>query len=81
MAIQPAPEATPPANQEWRSYYHAAGRRVATPARAPERSAGASVRVQNGAAGTNHLHVLFADHLGSSNVSRRGNGSQTVPQR
>ena len=34
LAQQPAPEATPPANHTWRSYYHAAGRRVATPARA-----------------------------------------------
>lgn len=29
LAHQPAPEATPPANHTWRSYYHAAGRRVA----------------------------------------------------
>jgi hypothetical protein len=35
LAMQPAPEANPPANQVWRSYYHAAGRRVATPALAP----------------------------------------------
>ncbi len=36
LALQPAPEATPPANHTWRSYYHAAGRRVATPAIAPQ---------------------------------------------
>jgi YD repeat-containing protein len=47
---QPAPEATPPANHTWRSYYHAAGRRVAT-------------RVQDGSTGANQVHYLFADHL------------------
>jgi len=68
LAMQLAPEATPPANHTWRSYYHAAGRRVA-------------LRVQDGVTGTNHVHYLFADHLGSSSVSYRGDGGQTVPQR
>ncbi len=68
LAQQPAPEATPPANQVWRSYYHAAGRRVA-------------MRVQDGSTGANQVHYLFADHLGSSTVSYRSDGSQTVTQR
>jgi len=44
-----APEATPPPNHTWRSYYHAAGRRVA-------------MRVQEGTTGANQAHYLFADH-------------------
>ena len=68
LAMQPTPEATPPANHTWRSYYHAAGRRVV-------------LRVQDGSTGVNQVHYLFADHLSSSNVSRRGDGSQTVTQR
>lgn len=79
--MQPAPEATLPANHTWRSYYRAAGRRVATPALAPERSAGASVRVQDGTTGANQVHYLFADHLGSSNVSYRSDCGQIVTQR
>ena len=67
LALQPAPEATPPANHTWRSYYHAAGRRVA------------AMRVQDGVTGANQVHYLFADHLGSTNVSV--GGGQTVTQR
>ena len=66
--MQPAPEATPPANHTWRSYYHAAGRRVA-------------LRVQDGTTGADQVHYLFADHLGSSSVSYRSDGGQTVTQR
>ncbi len=65
-AKQSAPEATPPANHTWRSYYHAAGRRVA-------------MRVQDGVTGANQVHYLLADHLGSTNVSV--GGGQTVTQR
>ena len=68
LAMQPASEATPPANHTWRSYYHAAGRRVA-------------LRVQDGVTGANQFHYLFADHLGSSSVSYRSDGGQTVTQR
>jgi RHS repeat-associated protein len=69
LSLEPAaPEATPPPNHTWRSYYHAAGRRVA-------------MRVQEGTTGANQLHYLFADHLGSSNVSYRSDGGQTVTQR
>ena len=53
LAMQPAPEATPPANHTWRSYYHAAGRRVA-------------MRVQDGSTGANQVHYLFADHPSTS---------------
>jgi hypothetical protein len=31
--------------------------------------------------GANQVHYLFADHLGSSNVSYRSDGGQTVTQR
>ncbi len=71
LSLQPAaPEATPPVNHTWRSYYQAAGRRVA-------------MRVQDGTTGANQVHYLFADHLGSTNVTyntrrpaaRRRNGS------
>jgi RHS repeat-associated protein len=65
---RPPPEATPPANHTWRSYYQAAGRRVA-------------MRVQDGTTGANQVHYLFADHLASSNVSYRSDGGQTVTQR
>jgi len=39
------------------------------------------LRVQDGATGANQVHYLFADHLGSSNVSHRSDGGQTVTQR
>ena len=65
-AKQSAPEATPPANHTWRSYYHAAGRHVV-------------MRVQDGTTSANQVHYLFADHLGSTNVSV--GGGQTVTQR
>ncbi len=81
LAQQPQPEATPPANQVWRSYYHAAGRRVATPALATERSAGASVRVHDGTTGANQVHYLFADHLGSTNVTYNTANSTSTAQR
>ena len=44
-------------------------------------AAGASVRVQDGTTGANQIHYLFADHLGSSSVSYRSDGGQTVTQR
>jgi RHS repeat-associated protein len=66
LSMQAAPEATPPANHTWRSYYHAAGRRVA-------------MRVQDGTTGANQVHYLFADHLGSSNVTyNTANGVSTA---
>jgi RHS repeat-associated protein/uncharacterized repeat protein (TIGR01451 family) len=66
LVQQPAPEATPPANHTWRSYYHAAGRRVA-------------MRVQDGSTGANQVHYLFADHLGSTNVTyNTATGSSTA---
>ena len=39
------------------------------------------LRVQDGATGANQVHYLFADYLGSSNVSHRSDGGQTVTQR
>ncbi|MFZ2488911.1 MAG: DNRLRE domain-containing protein [Anaerolineae bacterium] len=63
-----APEATRPFTQVWRSYYHAAVQRVA-------------VRVQDGASGANQVHYLLADHLGSTNVSYRSDGGNTVARR
>lgn len=66
--MEPALVAVLPANYTWRSYYHAAGRRVA-------------MRVQDGTTGANQVHYLFADHLGSSNVSYRSDGGNTVAQR
>ncbi len=68
LASQPQPEATPPANQVWRSYYHAAGRRVA-------------MRVQDGVTGGNQVHYLFADHLGSTNVAYNTANSTATAQR
>ncbi len=66
LAQQPVPEATPPANHTWRSYYQAAGRRVA-------------MRVQDGTTGANQVHYLFADHLGSTNVTyNTATGSSTA---
>ena len=63
-----APEATPPPNHTWRSYYQAAGRRVA-------------MRVQDSTTETNQDYYLFPDHLGSTNVSYRPDNSATVVQR
>ncbi len=68
LAQQPQPEATPPANHTWRSYYHAAGRRVA-------------MRVQDGSTGANQVHYLFADHLGSTNVTYNTANSSSTAQR
>ncbi len=68
LAQQPAPEATPPANHTWRSYYHAAGRRVA-------------MRVPAGSTGANQVHYLFADHLGSTNVTYNTATSTSTAQR
>lgn len=66
LALQPVPEAAPPANHTWRSYYHAAGRRVA-------------MRVQDGTTSANQVHYLFADHLGSTNVAyNTANGNSTM---
>ncbi|MFZ2358577.1 MAG: DNRLRE domain-containing protein [Anaerolineae bacterium] len=68
LALQSALEATPPANQVWRSYYHAAGRRVA-------------MRVQDGVTGANQVHYLFADHLGSTHVTYNTANSTSTAQR
>ena len=68
LAQQPFPEATPPANHTWRSYYHAAGRRVA-------------MRVQDGTTGANQVHYLFADHLGSTHVTYNTANSTATVQR
>ncbi|MFZ2488338.1 MAG: hypothetical protein WAZ19_09470 [Anaerolineae bacterium] len=48
------------------------------PCRGPARG---RARVQDGTTGANQIHYLFADHLGSSNVSYRSDGGQTVTQR
>ena len=39
------------------------------------------MRVQDGTTGADQVHYLFADHLGSSSVSYRSDGGQTVTQR
>jgi hypothetical protein len=39
------------------------------------------VWISDGTTGANQVHYLFADHLGSSNVSYRSDGGQTVTQR
>ena len=66
--MEPALVAVLPANYTWRSYYHAAGRRVA-------------MRVQDGTTGANQVHYLFADHLGSTNVTYNTATSTSTAQR
>jgi len=58
----------PPSGHVWRSYYYAAGVRVA-------------VRVQGDPEpGNNGLFYLLGDHLSSTSVSYRSDGGQTVTQ-